>query len=500
MSIENQQRRMSAAWVLAPALLIASSLAAHAQTVVRSFDGDTGVELAACDETKAHCKRYPEADVGVSGKHVVQVTRQSVLFYDYSGKLLRSTPLAEFVASAGVELEPKSKGPVQPHIIFNEFIDRWMFSASCKNDCVLVSESSDPLGKWGGVSITCVAGGPCLGGNIAGHLGYDKNGLYYCASHAGDPTDCFAVPTAQIAAIAQGKAPAHINRKHDMPMEVYPAIDHNPQKAANAPAFFMAKTCGSEGRTKRENETGYCLKAVNSAFDWVVEAFTWNGTGGTWTEQLVKTDVGSKQNKWLYNTPCCGERQAVAQAGTDMLIRTGGSHRFNNIVQHGTKLHGAMGSGPCKADCGAHGVDTNHIAIYVEMDCANPAACVVSQTAKLSSADFAPLSATVGVDRDGNVGIAAASFTPQTNLSVLLWTRRKSDPPNTFRGPTTVVKGTQPYTCPPADNVTLIGSSAGVLTALDPKDTTKLWTTQQFAGNAKTCAWNTRIFQYQVDM
>src|SRR5690349_23336381 len=119
---------------------MASSLAANAQTVVRSFDGDTGVELSACDETKSHCKRYPEADVAVNGKYVVQVTRQNVLVYDYSGKLLRSTPLAEFIKNTGVEPHPKS--PVQPHIVFNEFIDRWMFSASCKNDCLLVSESS----------------------------------------------------------------------------------------------------------------------------------------------------------------------------------------------------------------------------------------------------------------------------------------------------------------------------------------------------------------------
>jgi hypothetical protein len=482
------------------AILLVASLAANAQTIVRSFDGDTGVELAACDEQKAHCKRYPEADVAVNGKHVVQVTRQSVLVYDYGGKLVRSTPLGEFVRNAGVELAPTGKGPVQPHIVFNEFLDRWIFSASCKNDCLLVSESADPMGKWGGISVTCLEGGPCLDGNLAGHIGYDRNGLYYCASHVGDPSDCFAIAAADVGPIAQRKAPAHINRQHKMPMEVYPAIDHDPRKAATAPAFFMAKTCGSEGRTPRENETGFCLNAVNSSFDWLVETFTWEGAGGTYSEQRVKTDVGSKRNKWLYNAPCCGDRQAVAQAGTDLPLRTGGSHRLNNLVQHGTKLYAAMGSGPCKSDCGAHGIDTNHIALYVEMDCANPAACVVSQTAKLSGDDFAPLSATVGVDRDGNVAIMAASFTPQTNLSVLLWTRRKTDPPNTFRGPTTVVKGTQPYTCPPADKVTLIGSSVGVLTALDPLDTTKLWTTQQWAGNAKTCAWNTRIVQYQVDM
>jgi len=61
---------------------------------------------------------------------------------------------------------------------------------------------------------------------------------------------------------------------------------------------------------------------------------------------------------------------------------------------------------------------------------------------------------------------------------VLLWARRKTDPPNTFRGPTTVAAGTQPYNCV-NNNFSLIGSAVGVLTALDPLDGTKLWTNQQ---------------------
>jgi len=57
------------------------------------------------------------------------------------------------------------------------------------------------------------------------------------------------------------------------------------------------------------------------------------------------------------------------------------------------------------------------------------------QTAKIAGADFNPEFPTVGVDAKGNVGIVADSITPTTDLSVLLWTHAKNDPPNTFKGP-----------------------------------------------------------------
>jgi outer membrane protein assembly factor BamB len=121
---------------------------------------------------------------------------------------------------------------------------------------------------------------------------------------------------------------------------------------------------------------------------------------------------------------------------------------------------------------------------------------VVSQTAKISGAGFNPSFATVGVDAAGNVGIVAVSSTASTNLSLLLW--RKSDPPNTFNGPITIVAGTQPYTCLNTNNMATIGNAAGVLTALDPLDGTKLWTTQQWSNDAARCVWNTRIVEYEV--
>jgi len=482
---------------------------ASAQTIVRSFDGDKGMDLATCKPETMRCRRQPEMDAAVNGRQVVQVTRQDVNVYDYSGKLVRSTPMTEFIRNAGLDpMAPASQGglgPYEPHVIYEEFVGRWIVTVTCLSDCLLVSTSSDPLGPWRGVYLSCLERGPCLNYDPALHIGFDKNGIYYCGGHLGDENphtvpqvayDCFAVPSAEVRAIAQGTAPTHINRQHNMPLDVVPAIDHNPRKSARDPAFFVAKTCGRD-------KPAACLMATNLSFEWLVNTFTWNGASGTYSaghsEQRVKTDVGSRQNKWLYNMPCCGPRSAIPQAGSDLPLRSGSSHRLMNLVQFGHHLYGAMGSGPCTSECGSQGTDPNNIMFWVDLDCSKPAACVVSQTAKISGPDFTPLFGTVGVDQHGNIGIAAASVTATSNLSVLLWSRRKTDPPNTFRGPITVITGTQPYTCPPADKVTLIGNAAGLLTALDPLDGTKLWTTEQWSNTVRPCVWNTRIFEYQIE-
>jgi hypothetical protein len=124
---------------------------------------------------------------------------------------------------------------------------------------------------------------------------------------------------------------------------------------------------------------------------------------------------------------------------------------------------------------------------------------LVSQTAKITGDGINPEFASVGVDKAGNAGIVAVSSNATTDLSILLWTRRASDPPNTFRGPVTVTAGTQPFTCLNTRDMATIGNAAGVLTQLDPIDGSKLWTTQHWGGDAGRCVWTTRIVEYQID-
>ena len=77
----------------------------RSQTIVRSFDGDSGPGAEVCDEGRTHCG-WADMSVGVSGKQVVQVTWQNVRVYDYTGKLLRSTSLETFIGDAGLEAIP----------------------------------------------------------------------------------------------------------------------------------------------------------------------------------------------------------------------------------------------------------------------------------------------------------------------------------------------------------------------------------------------------------
>ena len=162
-------------------LLLASNIffphaAATAQTIVHSFDGDRGPGLAVCETGVTHCG-LPEMDVAANGKEVVQVTWQNVRIYDYAGRLLQSTPMSTFIRNADLNpippvrrpTTPSAPGPFEPHVVYDEFINRWIITITCLNDCMLVSASADPAGKWGGVYLSCGQGGPCLNFDPALH-------------------------------------------------------------------------------------------------------------------------------------------------------------------------------------------------------------------------------------------------------------------------------------------------------------------------------------------
>jgi hypothetical protein len=520
-SVPNDHLRMTSArrvvrtaaihgfFLLPPLISLMLSGPASAQTVVRSFDGDKGIDLTICNRNVVRCTRQPEPNVAADGSRVVQVTVNNVNVYDYAGKLLRSTPFRKFIGDAGLDPNPAGardepgKGPFEPHAVFDKFIGRWIVTVTCLNDCFVVSASADPLGPWHGVYLSCVQGGPCLDFDPALHIGYDKNGVYYCGGHSHDEHpqtvpgyayDCLAISGSEVKAVGDGGEPEHVNRVHNLPLDILPAVDDNPQKSPDAPAFFAARTCSRA-------EPGGCQRSTNFSFHWIIDTFTWNGPTGTYNvggEQMVGTDIGSKQNKWLYNLPCCSKQATMPQKGAGIGLRAAESHRLINLVQHGTHLHGALGSGPCMAECGEQGADTNNVMFYVDFDCSNPTGCIVSQTAKITGAEVNPVFGTVGVDQDGNVGITALSSTVNTDLSILLWTHSITDPPNMFRGPMILVAGTQPYTCVNADNMALIASAVGILTLRDPVDGSKLWTTQQYGGNAKPCVWDTKVIEYQI--
>ena len=107
--------------------------------------------------------------------------------------------------------------------------------------------------------MSCLQDGPCLDRNPAVKLGYDKNGVYICGGHIGDDNphtvpgvshDCFAVPPEEVKAIAQGTAPIHLNRGHNLPLDIVPAIDHDRSKARNRPGILCQQELRPRGAVR----------------------------------------------------------------------------------------------------------------------------------------------------------------------------------------------------------------------------------------------------------
>lgn len=448
------------------AFLVLSASAFAQSPIVRSFNGDTG-PASAC--TAPHCDR-PEMNVAANGSQVVEVTWQNVNVYDYSGNLLRSTPMTSFITNAG--LNPST--PIEPHVIYDEFIQRWVITVSCSLDCVLVSASSDATGAWSGAYLDNNGADPAI------HLGYDKNGVYFTEYQLGSNPDAtlngyadvyFAIPNSEMQWTGSFN-PVHKNRAANMPFDGMATVDQTPTKSTSAPAFFIAKSC-----------INTCQNVTNLSFQWVLNTLTWSGTTATYgSDQLVNTN-------WLYNTPIAG----VPQAGTGVQLRFTESHRPTNAVGNGNHLYTIMSSGPCTSSCGSQGSDANNLFFWVDLDCTNSAACVVNQTGKVSDPNNSFGWPTIGATSGNDLSIVALGSGSGINLSIFAWTRKATDPPNTLTGPITIVSGTQPYTC--SANPLNMSNSVGINTSRDPADATKLWTVHQYSNSASACSWATRIVE-----
>jgi hypothetical protein len=446
-------------------------------SIVHQFDGDSGPGLTACQTIGGHCDR-PDGNAAADGAHLVQVTWQHVNIYDYSGNLRSSETLSQFITNAGLNpVVGTGKPPYEAHVVFDEHVGRWIVSASCLYDCVMVSASADPTGAWQGIYLNNNGNDPSM------HLGYDKNGVYLsefdAAAHDANTANFsfayFAIPSAEIQWTTKF-APTHLNKSSGTPLDGQPAIDHDPNKPATAPAFFLCKTCAA----------GSCQNSTNFAFSWLLTTVTWSGTTASYSaDQTVASS-------WLYNTPV-----DVAQAGSTTTLRVTEDHRVLDAVQSGSHVYGVLGSGPCTSNCGAQGTDTNDLFLWADLDCTNPSACAVAATAKASDASQHLFYPSIGVDQAGNVGVVAAAASASTNISLLAWRHLATDTSGALSAPTTVITGSQPYTC--QGTSVSFANAVGISTARDPLDGTKLWTANEYGGSASPCVWSTRIAEYQLN-
>jgi hypothetical protein len=467
--------------------------------ILHSFDGDSYT-------TGPTGRGKPEMNLAANGTQVTQVTWQHVNVYDYTGTTLKSTSLQTFITGAGLSPLPQSvTTPYEPHVVFDEFIQRWIITASCAYDCVLVSDGADATTtNWQGFYLDNNGNDPAM------HIGYDVNGVYFAegvVSPSSVDTGCcssnvFAIPSAEVQWTTTLN-PTHRNKLTGKPLETMPLIDNSTTKAAGAPAFFVAKTC-PPNNSCQGNSTS---PITNLAFQWIVSYGVWSGTTFTWTsnhaslcaggaapsDQCVRTDPDGVSDRWLFNTPI-----DPPQPGTSTLLRGAEIHRILGAMQQGNHLHVAMGSGPCVSSCGAHGTDSGaDIFIWADLDCSTPGACKVYQTQKGSTADHL-LWPTIGVDPSGNVAV----FTNMVNatstyLGIEAWTHAATDPLGALTAVSMpVMSGTVAYNCS-GQTTAQTGNPAGVSSVRDPLDPTALWVTEQYSTRSGSCQWNTRVVEYR---
>jgi hypothetical protein len=472
--------------------------ASGAFTILHSFDGDFA--------SSATGRGKPEMNVAANGTQVAQVTWQNVNIYDYSGTLVKTTPLPQLITSAGLNPNGSTGFPFEPHIIYDEFIQRWVITATCSLDCVLVSDGADPTSSnWKGFYLDNYGNDPSI------HLGYDKNGVYFSEVVLTNPnpdtpigsTTVFAIPAAELQWTTTLN-PAHRNKTVGKPIETMIVTDHDPTKLAGAPAFFIGRTCPS-GNSCQGNAAS---PITNQAFRWIISYGTWSGSTFTVTsnhtsvcaggaapaDQCIRTDPNGSSDRWLYNTPIDPN-----QPGTATKLRAAEIHRVIDAMQVGTHAHVVMGSGPCGSSCGAHGTDSNaDIFLWADFDCSTLNACTLSQTQKVALTDHL-LWPSIAVDPSGNVGIIANTVNSTTKyLSIEAFSHHAADAPGVLSGPTPVIAGTTSYTCSlSTTNPAQTGNPVGVSSFRDPLDPTALWVSQQYANDSGDCHWRTRIIEYR---
>jgi hypothetical protein len=464
--------------------------------MLQAFDGDQG--------TGPTGRGRPEMNVAASGAQVAQITWQNVSVYDYTGHLLVRTPLPSLITAAGLNPISSIGYPFEPHIVFDEFIQRWIITATCQLDCVLVSDGPDlTTAQWAGFYLDGNGNDPAI------HIGYDANGVYFSETVLTNPnpdTPCcssnvFAIPSSELAWTTT-LSPTHLNKQIGKPHEIMMLVDPNPQKSGTAPALFVARTCPA-GNSCQGNASN---PIVNQAFQWIVSSGTWSGATFTMTsnhtsvcaggaapsDQCLRTDPSGTTDLWLYNTPIDPD-----QPGSSQKLRAAEIHRILGAMQVGTTIEVALGSGPCVMGCAAHGMDFDRdIFVWAEIDCSNANACVIHQTQKASTSTYDLLWPTVGVDQSGNVGVFTNVVSSSSFLGVAGWYHGASDPSGALYGPSIVTAGTTPYTCS-LGAIAGTGNSAGVTTVRDPLDPTSLWVSEQYANDSGDCHWDTRIVQYR---
>lgn len=442
---------------LAALILVLAGLA-NGQTILQSFDGNTGTVSSPGVPTQAD---HPDMAMASNGYQIITADRQNVNVYSYGGQLISTQTTANFITASGV-----TAGSMRdPRVVYDKYIDRFLFVCSCSTDFLIVSGSSNAIGTWKGVTL-----GMSIAGDLTMRVGFNRQGVYISEDNASATTTYIvgAIPSADVAWTGSGTVSlTHLNTFTNQNFELFPAFDLYDDGTHTE--YFVARN----GPTQTGNQTP--LGLLLNALTWVGNTAT---LGGTVTINTA----------YQYNTPV-----DMAQTSTPT-IRGAESHRIYQpeMAADGT-LHLVTSTGPCASSCGTQGVDTNQIILWFVVD---PVGDTIVQSAKISNASLAYLFPTSALDVLGNDYICATSGGSAQLASIDCWTHKSTDAAGVINGPTRVITGTQVYAVCATNNP--VGWGTYSQTAYDPLNPNSVWTLQEYGASATACFWQEHLAQLQI--
>jgi hypothetical protein len=439
---------------------------ASAQSVGVQFDGDLG---SVNSSGRPAYRDHPDGTIASSGAQLLQVTGQDVQVYDYTGKLLKSTPTGQFIVQAGLS-SPTTVKVSDPRAIFDPIIDRFIFVCSCPGDYLIVSASHEATGPWKGVILSGYTG------DLSMRAGYDKNGVYISEFQPLNTAQwanvVFALPSSDVAWSGAGNVSlAHLNEFINQPYDIVPGIDSNPKKLVTDKEYLVAR----DG----PQQVGH-----NAKFHLLIASLTWNGA-------IASLSPATKiPAEYFFNTLINDPQPAPPN------VKTTESYHISatQMIENKRHLYVVVSSGPCVSRCGAQGTDKFDV-VFIYDIVTNDLS--VSAKYKVSSVNFGIVFPALNVDMQANLGLCAFVVGPSVYGSPDCWWHKATDKAGVLSGPLTVIAGTNSY--PVCANHSPVGWPGNYTSlAQDPMNGSLLWGAIVYGKTSHPCAWQTRVFSFQM--
>ena len=409
--------------------------------ILNSYDGASGPGY----------KDHPDPSGAVGPNHVVDFVGADFIVRDKAtGSILHQETQTQFWSGLGV-----APGTLNdPRIIFDPVSQRWFAVSAGPNIFLAVSGDANPLNPWQGVVVSTI-----IQGDLLPRVGVDVNGIYVCGYGVVNTTNtanCFVMPKSD--ALWSGATKISLARMKtftNLPYELFPATDFNPNKAPSDPEIFLTRQGGQN---------------VSSPVPFVLlmNKVTWTGA----VPQMSATMT--IPTAMMYDTP------GSAPQPSGPPIRGVEDHRLFNVFGTGSSVFTATGSN----------INGRIGIVWFEVS----AAGAIVQQGTIASPNYDALFPTIAADANRNVAIGFTKVSASEFASSYVAVRLSADAPGTLRAPVLLASGNAAYQC----SANPVGWGTYSSTVVDPSAPLVLWTFQEYAHSSTSCQWSTRWVSFSL--